>query len=215
VQVANLTQQVANETAQIQKLQQHMKLKNYITIGLSFMWNPSLTPEYVGHPSFLDVRYLHGVIDSLNVIWAPLHIYFFVNAGEPVPFIPETTYCYSSVPWSWAGPAQGHYLGNDIPVAIVTELGTAPSGSAIGHVRIGGCSCVAGTGCSSPGAIGLYVYSDASVLSWELLHVVGGITDEEIVANPNSNLVIPTAWYARIQNIARQFEMPLPPDYPF
>jgi hypothetical protein len=47
----------------------------------------------------------------------------------------------------------------------------------------------------------------------ELEKVVGGVKEKELVADPYSAVVIPVAWYGRLEAGAKLFEMPLPPDY--
>jgi len=206
-QVGNLTQQVANETAQVQKLEQQMKLKNYITIGLSFMWNPSLN---------IHVVYLHQVVDSLNQIWDPLHIYFFVYHAEAESFIPTATYCLSSQSWQWGNAALERYPGEDIPVAIFADI-TSTVPSLWGTTAFQGCSCVAGTDCPNLGVIAYvilnYPTDDAATLTEELFHVLGGITDQDFYNNSITGQFVPAMWYTRLQLGAKWFETPIPPDY--
>jgi hypothetical protein len=211
--VTRLQQQVANQTAQIEKFEEELKLKNYTVIGLSFMWNPVLSGE-------TDPAYLRSVVKWMNDnTWDPLHIYFFVAHAGPESFIPITTFCLSSTPWDWRNAAIDLHPGNDIPIAVVRAI--APYSLPI---VIGGCACTAGTNCPSPGVIAFvsdhdapqYLSDDASTLTGELLHVVGGIPDSELLPDfPHSAIVIPLVWYPRIQVIAKQYETSIPADYQF
>jgi hypothetical protein len=178
------------------------------------MWN-SWTARFAA--SQIDIANLQGIVDRTNYIWAPTHVYFFIYAAQEEDFIPATTYCLSTRPWDWRDPAIDLYPVKAIPVAIVNDMGLMPPGYTPGGVDLGGqrimgCACVRGTSCLSSGVVAVTYDFTEYVLTCELEHVIGGFTDDQIFASGAED-AIPISWYAQIQNIAKQFETPLPPDY--
>jgi hypothetical protein len=205
--------QVVELQANLTRLQRQLKARGETTVALSFMWSPNLRPT-------VDARYLRQVVDFMNYqIWDPTGIFFFLYSASQESFIPETEYCLSSKPWSWHDSAVALYPIKDIPVAVVSSLGRSNGTYFVGPIE--GCAfiCAAATNCLMSGVVAFVLEHnltrDARVLTAELFHVIAEISDQEIFTIPNSTLVIPVAWYSRLQAGAKQYETPLPPDYPF
>jgi len=185
--IRQLEQQVQNLTSQIQKLREQLRLRDYTTIGLTFLW-----------PKVIQVKTddLSQAVQDMNRIWDPLHIYFFIyHAGEAD--LPKNQAC-SGVP-SWATQAWTMYPGNDIPIAIFsgfTLLGTK------------------GIGCAWPDAhviavVESYVYAE-TVLTHEVAHIFG-VSDEAMGPLAHQPIdVIPSSWYGRLETAAEWFQMSLP-----
>jgi hypothetical protein len=209
-QIGNLQTQVVGLQANLTRLQRQLKARGETTVALSFMWSPSLT---------VDARYLRQVVDFLNYqIWDPTGIFFFVYSASQESFVPETANCSSPTPWSWHNSAIALYPVKDIPVAVLGSLGRSNGPYFVGPIE--GCACLAGTNCwVGSGVVAVILLhdptNDARVLTAELFHVIAGISDQEIFAIPISTLVIPVAWYGRLQAGAKLYETPLPLDYSF
>jgi hypothetical protein len=212
-QIVSLQMQLVELQANITRLQRQLRARGETTVALSFMWSPSLA---------VDARYLRQVVNFMDdQIWDPTGIFFFVYSASQESFIPSTANCSSPSGWGWHDSAIKIYPVKDIPVAIVSSLGWLNGPYFVGPIE--GCACLAGTNCwmgNGVVAFALERYlnppsNDARVLTLELFHVIGGISDQEIYAIPNSTSVIPVAWYPRLQAGAKQYETPIPADYPF
>jgi hypothetical protein len=208
-QIADLQKQVAGLEGNVSKLQQQLKLKNYITIGLSFMWNPRLEAG-------IGLTYLEGYIDTIvnrmNLkIWDPLHIYFFVFHAESHDFVPPSVSCgYGYGYETWMNEPWDLYSGPNIPIGVVESIAYESSGA-------WGCTYAA----KYPNRYFIAIYwgmgyaSGSEALSNELLHVFG-FSDAQIEQEKGFYTdTIPISWFPQIERAAKQFEMPLPPDYSF
>lgn len=188
--VSTLEQQVQNQTREIEKLREQLKIQGYTTIGLTFLWNPTtegITDEL-----------LAGQVHYLNIIWDPVGVYFFLYHAAPQPFVPVSgDICQLD---KWVSRAKALYSGSDIPIAI--QIASKPGDPAIG--------------CGYLGAIGVGIlrdYLNANTLTHELLHNFGAV--ESVIPHedrPWSPFVIPSALYPQLITVARQFQMPIPND---
>jgi hypothetical protein len=189
-QVTQLQEQGQNMSSQIEKLREQLKLRDYITIGLTFLWSTEMD---WAEPYFHNV--LLSYMNPLNHEWDPLHIFFFIRAAQPESFVPSSG---DICALRWVDQATRLYPGPDIPIAIY-ETGSSSEWA----------------GCEKDGGIAIVFTSNPleyTVLAHELLHVFG-FTDVVLQHEPIYS--IPSLWYAQILSAAQQYEMPLPADYEF
>ena len=184
VRTSQLEQEVKNQTAEIERLREQLKIKNYITIGLTFLWNPSVV---------VDQRALSYEMRELNSEWDGVHVYYFLYHASAQSFIPAIAHLCDLD--QWMDRAKALYSGPDIPITIISNTYSDDWA---------GCAFVKDSGV----AVKWLYISDVSVLTHELLHNFG--FDDELLQHLPVDY-IPTTYYARIQSAARQYRMPVPP----
>jgi len=208
-QVTKQADQLAEAQAEIQALKanitalrRQLQIKDSITVGLTFLWNPSL-----GTPS---VAYLQTIVDYMNDnIWANFHVYFFIRDAEPRDFVPASEICISGLTLAtWGRQALALFDGNDIPVLLVSYI----AGEDVNEV-IAGCALTSGyplifLSLSALEGISLIVEEWAVILSHEILHLFGFSDKELYLPCGIRACVIPAEWTNRIQEGARRFRMP-------
>lgn len=187
-----------NVTALRQQLQDKAMQKGSITVGLTFLWNPTLAD--------VSATRLSQIVQYMNRHeWAPFRIYFLLAHAQPESFIPTTETCLPGFGHTWGSRALSLYPQKDIPIAIVA---TFPSASGCADPSVG---IIAVT--QSIGIIPVIRYQDdelqpAILLTHELLHLehLGGISDDELyLAGINSGYRIPIEWFERIRSHAQWF----------
>lgn len=206
-QIAELQVKIQQLEQNITDLRQQLEdkaLRNgAITVGLTVLWNPTISDT-------VDVTQLHQIVDYMNKVqWAKFHIYFWLYHAEPRDFMSKTDSCSSSYvvgSITWAEKAWFLFPGRDIPIGIFAD---------VDHNKIWGCEFKTNSGSAiSVYFRALYKYG-SQVLSHELLHVYG-FSDEEIDRQMGHYVdLIPLAWLPRIQAHAKGFQIPLPDDYAF
>ena len=202
-----ITELEANITALREELEDKALRTGAITIGLTFLWNPELP---------LEVMRLLQVVKYINHdFWAPLSIYFFMYHARPEVWIPLTYKCDADWGWTWSNHATRLYPERDIPVGLFQQ-GLDSVGCVWNHrvmaidaARTGLLRSAEVWGTNPFNALGGPIIG--LILVHELLHAVGGITDEEIDRKPGSDVTIPLEWFSRIQAAAKWFQM-TPPD---
>jgi ElaB/YqjD/DUF883 family membrane-anchored ribosome-binding protein len=194
-QIQQLQQQVANQTAQIEKLRNQLKMKTYTTIGLSFMWNPSVA---------VDVPSLYAIVQRMDdVIWDPLRIYFFVYAAQKEDFMPRV------VPCGYGGGVVDFdqsllYPPPHIAVDVVESITEGNAGAA------SGCTFASSNRYLVAITVGHGVVYESQVLTAEMLHVFGFSDQQEQQANEWYSDIIPISWIPQIQEHAKWFQIPVP-----
>jgi hypothetical protein len=183
-QVSELEQRIENQTREIEKLREQLKIKNYITIGLTFLWNPSIV---------VDPNGLAHEIRELNSGWDGAHVYYFLYHASAQSFIPSIAHLCDLD--QWMARAKALYPGPDIPITIIGNTYSD---------KWAGCAFLKQSGV----ALKWLDMSDVSVLTHELLHNFG--FDDELLQH-EPVYYIPSTFYTRIQSAARQYRMPLPP----
>ncbi len=196
----------ANITALRKELHKQALRDGAMTIGLSFFWHPSISPQ-------VDKATLLAIVDRMNEIWGPFRIYYFIYTAEADGVTPLTIPCgtgtgSSSTPSEvFYRYARQLYPPSDIPIAIVNDITSLD-----GLIRYAGCGLYGDAGIS----IKLSYINHAKIvpasqiLSHEWLHDLG-FTDTEITAQMGNYVdVIPITWLPRIQVAVQQFQMPLP-----
>jgi hypothetical protein len=198
-----LKEQVVDLEKEIKNLQR--KIGNYTPVGLTFLWNPSVS---------VDTDLLSQAVDRMNErSWNDFKIYFFIYHAGPQKFMPENENCsggslsktqYTSAMF-WVNQSSQLYPGPDIPVGIFGAVGNN-AGCVIKFARF-----------VQPILIDLrfiqpnvIVYL-SQVLTHELLHGVVDITDQEILDEMGLYTdLIPMKWLPRIQESAKLFAMQPP-----
>jgi hypothetical protein len=181
---AKLEAEIQNQTKEIEKLREQLNLKNYITIGLTFLWSPSVE---------VDQNMIAYGIRVLNSEWNQARVYYFLYHANAASFIPEYADLCSLD--QWINRAKALYPGPDIPITIIANTNSHWAG------------------CASKGQSGVALIHgaeyDTTLLTHELLHNFG--FGEEVLQH-QAVTPIPSTYYARIQNAARQYQMPIPSD---
>lgn len=191
-----LQTKIADLEGQIQKLQDQLKLQNYITIGLTFLWSPQANVGTTDLPT---------VVQQMNEgTWEKMSIYFFIYHAEPRDFMPAIFDC-AAADIAWVDQAMAAYPERDIPIGIFVSVGSEAAACA---VNISPRYAIAIPVQELRGALTEML---PLLLSHELLHVFG-FTDKELIVTVMlpSGLVIPPEWASRIQTKAKWFQMPPP-----
>lgn len=199
VKNAQFEERIQNQTKEIEKLREELKVENYITIGLTFLWNPVLT---------INRTSIETAIDDLNDEWDPVRVYYFLDHANAESFVPASADLCNLE--QWIDRARALYPEPDIPVAIIANTTS----------NWGGCALVGESGIAlrysvESSAFGpVYgvteVWYDPAVLTHELLH---NFSFDENLLQHKPVTSIPPTWYERIQAAARAFEMPIPLGY--
>lgn len=199
---AALQQQVQNMTSQVEKLREQLKLRDYTTIGLTFLWTADVSSR------FANITDLSNVVQFMNHEWDPLHIYFFIYHAAEADWLPLQQGCGGTA--SWATRAKSMYSGNDIPIAIFP--GPTLSGGSAGGLMppAGGCAWVD----AHVIAVAEY-YADIATLTHELCHIFGFSDEDMGPLGYHPIYLIPSSWYGPLEAGAKWFQMPLPNNYEF
>ena len=198
IRIAELEKRIAFLEQETQELRERLRRESYITIGLTFVWNPDVK---------IQREDIAAVVERMNeVIWDEFQVYFFVYHAEPAPFLPRADSCSNyyvtgqELGIGWAHAAWNTYPERDIPIGVFSNLD---------HNEFWGCQM------SSTNEYAVALYSDAladtrdasQLLSHELLHVFG-FTEYEIEEQMGYYVdTIPSAWLPRIQAQAEWFQM--------
>jgi hypothetical protein len=198
-QVAELNAKIDKLEQNITQLRKELKLRDYTTLGLTFLWTPKLG---------VDAHYLRTVVDIMNKIplWEEVGIYFFLYHAEPADFVPYTDFCLQGALPTWGKTAWNLYPERDIPVGIVWSVGTKYAGcanipdshnNALRFIVLGYQAMFWQRGGAS------------DLLAHEILHIFGLSEEQDHV------YLIDTKLYPKICSSAEWFQMPLPVDYEF
>lgn len=206
-QVTELQMKISTLEQNITQLRNELKLRDYTTIGLTFLWNPTLN---------VNVTHIYTLIKYIDEEqWDPVHIYFFVYHAEPKEWMPTSYTCLGSGPSPWTQTAADSFRGTDIPVGLFQRNTGASAGCAYWEENVIALdtSSLASFLVSSRDVAWASLDAPAIVLTHELLHVIGRLTDQQIEQNYYPAAIAPE-WYSRLQTNARKFQMPIPPDEP-
>jgi hypothetical protein len=206
VELNELRSNVTVLQAQVTQLREKLRISNYATIGLTFLWSSNLT---------IDRTAISEVVKSMNEeIWDQFHIYFFIYHASSESFVPETVpwdqeywvACFSS---GWCGKAWNLYPERDIPIGIF---------SSVGPYNVAGWEV--DTNQEHFIVTRMEYLHDSSfegrIISHELLHVFG-FSDQDLAGGTHflyDSADIPPdwsqRWSERIQSSAKWFQMPMP-----
>lgn len=212
--ITTLEQNITALEANITQLRKELKLRDYTTIALTFLWSPRIKepPQWTNRTSLPAL--VEDAVQSMNNnrdTWDAAHIYFWIRYAGPEKFIPDTGDCGFTVDTfkQWGHHAWILYTGSDIPIGIFSGLKKAirpPAGCAAAY----------------NGEYAISVKWDSFekmhslLLTHEICHVLGFSEAEINIVDPTGYgdiLQFPSEWIDRIKAAARQFQMPLPDDY--
>jgi len=197
-------QQLENKTAtleqEIQKLREQLRRRDYITIGLTFLWNARYN---------INLTRITETVEYMNRAWDPIHLYYFVYHAQPESFIPLAEECKTGY-GIWIDRARGLYDARDVPVALVGFLDDSAgcffrNGIGVNGIGVNVHSYIVGRP-----RLFMSVPNDARILLHECLHLLG-ILDKEIKARLGSDVIIPLEWMSRLEAAAKRFQMTPPP----